>query len=129
MRGSWERLTKQQDGVECLHFGPGLNQFTFVFKIFSTEKIVRIVTKILQTALRRGLVLAQSLQHLRSPFFPFLFVCPLEYLHAEYALQTEAPHSLSLSRGDEDVWNPRSTKFWAYLPPLVPFISSVRSSL
>jgi len=34
------------------------------------------------------------------------------------APQTEAPHSLSLSRGDEDVWNPRSTKFWAYLPPL-----------
>ena len=86
-------------------------------------------TKILQTALRRGLVLAQSLQHLRSPFFPFLFVCPLEYLHAEYALQTEAPHSLSLSRGDEDVWNPRSTKFWAYLPPLVPFVSFARSSL
>jgi len=38
MRGSWEQLTKQQDGVECLHFG---------------------------RALRRGLVLAQSLQHLR----------------------------------------------------------------
>ena len=47
-------------------------------------------------------------------FFVFLFSVFLSVF-----MQTEAPHSLSLSRGEEEEWNPRSTTFWAYLPPQV----------
>ena len=34
----------------------------------------------------------------------------------------EAPHRLTLSRGEVDQWNPRSTTFWAFLPPQVGLV-------
>ena len=37
--------------------------------------------------------------------------------------QAEPPHSLILSRGDADEWNPRSTTFWTYLPHQVSLIA------
>ena len=39
-----------------------------------------------------------------------------------FSTKEEAPHRLTLSRGEVDQWNPRSTTFWAFLPPQVGLV-------
>ena len=71
-----------------------------------------IIFERLWTVQRRDVDFTRSQQQLRSS----------SSFSALLSTKEEAPHRLTLSRGEVDQWNPRSTTFWAFLPPQVGLV-------